>query len=205
MSAHHQTVFGPPFMTSIGPATASHEPSIAVPVAPLNYEPSAQSRGEYPNLGKGLRNPRSLGGVLNRVRAPQKSRVPGTIKAVDNLGGSLEMPLCYLLGGFASAAPNMPPITHAAVSQLSSDLQNYSTANSGPASWHSHVAFMSRGVAGTLREPLENKGNRVQHARHETDRVGCGLLSFSCWFSVPSLGSGGGTRTPDLRIMIPLL
>jgi hypothetical protein len=83
-------------MTSIGPATASHEPSIAVPVAPLNYEPSAQSRGEYPNLGKGLRNPRSFGGVLNRVQALQKSRVPGTIKAVDKLE--------WLLGNNANSA-----------------------------------------------------------------------------------------------------
>jgi hypothetical protein len=35
-SAHHQTVFEPPFMTSIGPATASHEPSIAVPIGSPN-------------------------------------------------------------------------------------------------------------------------------------------------------------------------
>jgi len=39
-----------------------------------------------------------------------------------NLDDFLETPPCNLLGGFASAAPNMPPITRAAVSRLSSDL-----------------------------------------------------------------------------------
>ena len=47
---------------------------------------------------------------------------PQSIKAVEKLGRLLGNTACYLLGGFASAAPNMPPITRAAVSRLSSDL-----------------------------------------------------------------------------------
>jgi len=42
-----------------------------------------------------------------------------------------------------------------------------------------HVAFMSRGAAGSYWEPLKQKGKILQHTQHENARLQTGLFQLS--------------------------
>ena len=69
-------------------------------------------------------------------------------------------------------------------------------------------AICRANLAGSHRRSIvsiENTQYFLRHARHEKGRLLNRPVPIFPLFTVSYIGSGGGTRTPDTRIMIPLL
>ena len=84
-SAHHQTVFRPPFMTASAPPLAFHDRQQRYPLAPRSLLPSAQTRGGCAALRTTAgHQPQSFGRHPNGERALEESRVIGRIKLLKH-------------------------------------------------------------------------------------------------------------------------
>jgi len=93
-SAHHQTVFRPPFMTASAPPLAFHDRHQRYPLAPRSLMPSAQTRGGCAALRTTAgHQPQSFGRRPNGGRALQESRVIGRLKLLKHRGSSRKFPI----------------------------------------------------------------------------------------------------------------